>query len=170
MTHYADVSSNYDWYVTGEPMHCIGWLHPNHEYVKGFVDSDLAEEIVRKLSTSRCFLYQRGMHECEFCKNACGSGVLLFPCPESRIVFISPSMLPHYITAHSYSPPANFIQAVLTGPEHNSDEYAELLECLLGETDGGTKFLDHEMLSRRKRKTREDWHEHLRSIGDTWAE
>lgn len=123
------------------------------------------KEFLNKLKAAKCFLYERGLHDCEFCHTARASGVLLFPCLKSGTIFISPAMIAHYIETHSYLPPQTYINAVLCGPKHDSSEYADLLEGLLDETEGGRSFLDAEMLSSRKRQAREEWLSHL-PIGD----
>lgn len=45
-------------------------------------------------------------------------------------IFAAPSLIYHYVAAHNYQPPAEFIAAVLHGPQPNTAEYTALLRSL----------------------------------------
>ena len=100
------------------------------------------------------------------------SGALLFPWKDS--LFIAPPMVGHYMEAHSYLPPEDFIEAVLNCPPQTSNEYCDLLDDLLHNREDGKDFLEKETLSRAARKRRDEvkdeWLSHLRSIGDPYAQ
>ncbi|MBP7997623.1 MAG: hypothetical protein KA314_01705 [Chloroflexi bacterium] len=45
-------------------------------------------------------------------------------------IFAAPTLIYHYVTAHNYRPPDEFIQAVLKGPAPGSPEHRALLRTL----------------------------------------
>jgi hypothetical protein len=74
-----------------------------------------------------------GLHNCSFCAAndphsselpASSSNLFI---PGNSVVFVAPGRIDHYIEAHSYLPPKQFITAVLPCPDLHSDEYREAL-------------------------------------------
>ncbi len=150
MTYYPDKSSDCMWWFTGEPLCSIGWLHPDHDYPKGGLETEVFGKVLAQLEVARHFLCHRGMHDCEFCGKDMSSGALLFPC--AGRLFIAPPMIGHYMESHSYLPPEDFIKAVLNCPPQDSNEYCDLIEDLLQNRPEGVTFLEKESLSRAARK------------------
>ncbi|MBX9951474.1 MAG: hypothetical protein K2Y39_20055 [Candidatus Obscuribacterales bacterium] len=170
MTYYADMSSDSMWWFTGEPLCSIGWLNPAYEYPVDTLSPGVWDVLSVRLSAARRFLCHRGLHECEYCwQNTC-SGALLFPSVDLQKLFIAPPMISHYIEAHSYFPPEEFVEAVLSCPQHDSDEYCDLLEDMLEGRPDASNFLEQEMLSRAARIRRNDYLSSLRASGDKWAQ
>ena len=113
----------------------MGWLDNIHPYRKGTVDARLVEKI--KLLASNPVELYGGIHICELCaeppdlvKTTLPNRVVLDPnCSWVRwvgqrssngeirvsgegIVFAAPVLIVHYIEAHGYLPPAQFLKAV----------------------------------------------------------
>jgi len=113
----------------------VGWLDNSHPYPKGAVDTRLIEKM--KLLASNPVELYRGRHVCELCaepsdivKTTLPNSVVLDPnCSwvrwfaqrssndEIRVswggtIFAAPVLIVHYIEAHSYLPPAQFLKAV----------------------------------------------------------
>jgi hypothetical protein len=113
----------------------VGWLDNVHPYPKGAVDARLVEKM-RLLACNPMELY-RGKHICELCveppdlvKTTLPNRVVLDPnCSWARwvdqrssngeirvsgegIVCAAPVLIVHYIEAHNYVPPAQFLKAV----------------------------------------------------------
>jgi hypothetical protein len=113
--------------VTGRHVRAIGWLHPDHPYTKGEVSAAFLarlKEFVARSSISAEALYFvacDGFHTCEFCGRAEGIGN--FGVPSGDLLFVAPEMVEHYIEQHSYSPPAEFVAAVLRSPLPDTEEY-----------------------------------------------
>lgn len=118
------------------PLKSVGYLSRNRDYPKGET-SDSAFDRLSLLAT-RPLYSCAGHHNCDL--GLCGSGVphlelkwrgMTIPrwcstdilVPDRTLVYIAPALILHYIRAHRYQPPACFIDAVLTGPEPDSDEY-----------------------------------------------
>jgi len=59
-----------------------------------------------------------GFHECEFCsptgaeKLAMGTGELWVP-GTGDLIYVAPKLVAHYIEAHGYLPPQEFMEAVV---------------------------------------------------------
>src|SRR5262249_16942156 len=59
-------------------------------------------------------------HPCPYCAQAAGSGEIHVAGP-GGLVFAAPALVWHYVTAHDYLPPEQFIQAVLSGTPVNPE-------------------------------------------------
>jgi hypothetical protein len=105
----------------------VGWLHPDHTFPKG----DPAPEFLAKLKeyakrsggSTVAFGWGAagGIHTCEFCGRA--HGAVNFGVPAGDRLFFSPEMIAHYVEAHRYAPPAEFIAAILASPLPGTREY-----------------------------------------------
>jgi hypothetical protein len=68
-----------------------------------------------------------GVHACDLggCDRTSGTQYVIIPA-RTR-VYVAPDLVAHYVEAHSYLPPSEFVDAVLACPEQSSDAYVELL-------------------------------------------
>ena len=113
-----------------DPGHiAVGWLDSTHPFPRGPVPAGLVERLV-ELSLQPA-IQHRGLHDCEFCPPGqgrqvfvrsassqelrLGSAILQVPSPGGR-VYAVPTLISHYIAAHGYQPPAEFIATVLRSP------------------------------------------------------
>lgn len=134
MTYFPDYSP----YAYGHGSHPgvvhVGWLDNIHPYPKGTVDARLIGKM-KSLARNPVELY-RGKHICELCAEPRG---LVKTIPPNRcidpngswwqwasqrwsngeirvsgegVVFAAPVLIVHYIEAHGYLPPAEFLRAV----------------------------------------------------------
>jgi hypothetical protein len=121
VSHIPDMQS-------GENSIPIGWLHPDHEFSRG----EVAPEFVARLKEFARLWGESidalgwgaagGYHTCEFCGKASGSGT--FGVPAGDRIFDAPEMIAHYVEAHNYAPPAEFVAAVMATPLPGTPEYA----------------------------------------------
>lgn len=118
--------------AAGEHIRAIGWLHPDHPYTKGEVSASFLsrlKEFTARSNQSAEALYFGGFggfHTCEFCGRALGIGN--FGVPSGDLLFVAPELVVHYIEQHGYSPPAEFIAAVLRSPLPDTEEYQLITE------------------------------------------
>jgi hypothetical protein len=127
--HYPDLTP----YEYGRADPCatvvnIGWLSIEHSFPKGDVSADFVRTL-RRLVASPVNLY-RGSHLCEFCppppKELSPGGTWMVKPPlgttgngEIRVsgldgtVYVAPVLIAHYVEAHQYVPPAEFVDAVM---------------------------------------------------------
>jgi hypothetical protein len=134
MTYFSDFSP----YAYGHSSHPgvvhVGWLDNVHPYPRGTVDQKMVEKM-RLLASKPVELY-RGKHICELCAEPPDLIKTILPnrcidpnCSWVRwvdqrssngeirvsgegIVFAAPVLIVHYIEAHGYLPPAQFLKAV----------------------------------------------------------
>jgi|GEM_PF-2666829 len=65
-----------------------------------------------------------GMHQCDICQfdGPFGKSNDVW-IPHGSIMFVCPSLITHYIAAHRFLPPSDFLDAVLTCPDMQSMAY-----------------------------------------------
>ncbi len=106
-------------------LRAIGWLSDEHPFPVG----DTPPEFLVRLKEF-CHNWRKGSlrwplffgpHECELCCNYMASGNI--GVPSGDVLFAAPEMVAHYVEAHRYSPPPEFIAAVLAAPLPGTQEY-----------------------------------------------
>ena len=115
------------------PLLAIGWLEAGMEYNQGeqsreFIDlaRQYREETWYRLSG------YRGLHGCTLCpsgpatKGIEGSHINLFV-PGKECVYMASGGLVHYMEEHSYSPPEEFVSALLSSPLPSDKAYDDKL-------------------------------------------
>ena len=143
MSYFPDLSP----YAYGHGQHPnvvhVGWLDGTHDFAKGSLAPRLVEKL-KKLAQRPVELY-RGQHACELCRDpemlsngeiritirtfadsedveasattlrarATESGAILY----RQITYAAPVLIVHYIEAHNYLPPAEFLKALEAVPE-----------------------------------------------------
>lgn len=118
----------------------IGWLALGMSFPTASPDARFVDRLWRfcKISVGQT----RGLHECDLCHSR-ESGVarhnaeeLLLGSAEIRVggiqerLYAAPNLIFHYVVSHNYSPPAEFVHAVLMGPCPPEDGYFDLLSKL----------------------------------------
>jgi hypothetical protein len=90
----------------------IGWLDKDHPYPKGETSGEFQMKL-DQLCQQRV-KQTRGIHPCCFCRGR------ERPVSSSELrvlgngkVYAAPSLVHHYVVAHDYQPPSEFIAAVL---------------------------------------------------------
>ena len=110
----------------------VGWLDGSMPYSRGAVPSGFAEQL-RKWFVKARVRPMRGIHECNFCRVhqwpplpldenpsiavenqtlLLGNWEIWIP-GRSEKVYASPALIIHYVEKHEYSPPEEFIEAVM---------------------------------------------------------
>ena len=124
--HYPDFSP-YSYLRTEpvEPIVNIGWLSRDHGFPMGAVPEEFLTAL-RRLVKAPVNL-ARGFHVCEFCptpptylrdghtyhdwpKETVGNGEIRVRGETGRTL-VAPVLVLHYVEAHNYQPPAEFIRA-----------------------------------------------------------
>lgn len=110
---YEDLSPyQYQSVPTGLPgVFNVGWLGSSAPQV-GDIDEDAAQRIVGLCEAP--IIITRGHHICGLCNGFNGNGEVWIPGDNGR-VYASPTMLAHYVTAHRYLTPPEFLKAVTSG-------------------------------------------------------
>jgi hypothetical protein len=103
----------------------IGWIEKDNPFTVG----DVPEGFLVKLKPFIRLVINEyfGVYECSFCENNLNSGEIRVFGQEGKI-YAAPRMIYHYVAAHSYLPPQEFIEAVIHGPSPGSPEYRMLAQ------------------------------------------
>ena len=107
----------------------VGWLSCEHAFPVGETSAELRRGL-SELATepvNGCM----GSHDCEFCTPpmkeflfwrwqpprldsiASGNGEIRVPALQGDIVYVAPQLVAHYVEAHNYLPPPEFIEAAM---------------------------------------------------------
>lgn len=103
----------------------IGWLSNKYTFNQTGTLSPLFINNLEKITALGFYNHMRGSHTCEFCQNKheynhleyngkkifLGNGEIWIPDVNTQRVFVSPSLLWHYIKEHNYIPPIEFIES-----------------------------------------------------------
>ena len=134
--HYPDLTP-YEYYVErdDEPALNVGWLDAAQEFFKGDPPPGFLDRL-RLIARTRV-KQMRGFQVCQFCPDPCSSFGLgawsdqdkavydacfengHYSSAEIRVrgedgrIYASPRMIVHYVAAHGYLPPSEFIDAVM---------------------------------------------------------
>jgi hypothetical protein len=105
----------------------VGWLAEGHPFSTGAADGRLVAAL-QQLVASPTNLY-RGWHFCEFCPSpmkmspggipvldllpgTTGNGEIRVTAT-NRITYVAPVLILHYVVAHGYLPPQEFVEAAI---------------------------------------------------------
>lgn len=117
----------------------IGWLRRKQDFVTGRVSAEFVAKLLPYCHPAVTVCRQRKPMPCPLCGETVvadidGDSVVLGSA-EIRIIgdddiYAAPDLICHYIAAHQYQPPAEFIQAVVSGPLPDSIEFRALINAL----------------------------------------
>ena len=129
MTTYEDLT-DYEYSASVGPMQNVGWLGKGIEFRKGAMPKAARDHLVELVAESPQNV-TRGLHDCELCDvespiavDAPRSkrGVAFLGNAEVHVrlvdgrVLAAPTLIVHYIDAHDYLPPDEFVRALLLKP------------------------------------------------------
>jgi len=121
----------------------VGWLDSEHSYQQGTTSLEFRNRI--ELFCSNSIIRNFGVEPCALCKREpviavlhSGIEVILYGTYEIRIpshvqrIYAAPDLILHYIIAHNYKPPQEFIDAVLSAPLPGTQEFEKFAESWSG--------------------------------------
>lgn len=94
----------------------IGWLEKGKAFNKGKAKEDFVNKLMEVCS--KPIHLHRGFHYCDFCfiNKARGNGQIRILSIDG-IWYVAPTLIYHYVIAHKYLPPSDFIDAVISPKE-----------------------------------------------------
>lgn len=136
--------SRHAYLASGDRVRAIGWLEGGHPFTRGAVPAEFLDRLKAHVSSAHQEVIYMGVHTCTLCKTGdrrAGRVNLLIPTAE--FLYVAPELIVHYVDAHEYRPPAEFVTAVLNCPDQASAEFLELLRPLADcwRSDGSTQVL-----------------------------
>ncbi len=113
----------------GPAVRAIGWLEKGRPYtIAGAEPRFLAALRQHALDPGRWLPFaSAGVYVCDLggCERAGGAQFVVIP--SRSCVYVAPELVVHYVEHHRYSPPTEFVDAVVACPEQSSDAYVDLL-------------------------------------------
>jgi hypothetical protein len=108
-------------WTEGKTVVAMGWLRNDRPYSVGDTPAAFQERLLDICRFSRHRLVTGGLHACEMCGRWLGSDDLFIEADEK--MFWAPVLIHHYVAVHRYSPPSEFVQAVMRRPRLSAPEY-----------------------------------------------
>jgi hypothetical protein len=85
----------------------IGWLDSEHPFFASEPSLDLLKALIKLVQHPVRIV--PGLHTCPFCRNAAGTGEI--DVAGSDVIYAAPTLIVHYVEAHRYRPPDEFVLA-----------------------------------------------------------
>ena len=132
LTDYKYTFSSTERRFSGLPLVNVGWMEPPHPMPAGDAPSGFAERLATFCAWDKLVNLLAGHQDCGFChvtysdhckgfKSPLGNGEIRVL--GNGVVYAAPSLICHYVAAHSYLPPAEFVAAVMSGPRPGDRVY-----------------------------------------------
>lgn len=113
----------------GPAVRAVGWLEHGHAFPTGPILKSFISALRAHVTDAGRWLavVAAGGHSCDLggCDRSAGTQHVIIP--TKHCVYVAPDLIVHYVEAHSYAPPNEFVEAVLACPEQSSAAYVELL-------------------------------------------
>lgn len=138
MAHYEDLQAC-DRFGVWDRLLAVGWLEHGKPYARGTVSAAFLARF-RELAQNpwQPPRARRRYHRCDLCAGPTwGDGNVFVPAGDRA--YVAPNLLPHYVEAHGYAPPGEFIAAVMACPPA-SEAYEAAMTRL--SPQGETEVLD----------------------------
>ncbi len=139
MTHYADLtpytyskgSADSVLKATGLPTLNVGWLEQGQPFTTGETSKEFQEKLREFCQPEYEALVTRGFHFCEFCNKGayCHAEIRVLG---AKAIYAAPVLIHHYVIAHNYKPPEEFIEATLSSEHPSSADYVNLRKIVEG--------------------------------------
>jgi hypothetical protein len=115
MTFFADLTPHSYSPTGGLEILNIGWLDEGQTFPVGPTSQPFQDALLELCEHP--IILHRGVHKCWFCRgklqDMVGNGQIRV-LTGSGIWYAAPTLVHHYVTRHGYSPPADFVDAVLS--------------------------------------------------------
>ena len=141
MSYFEDLSPWQFAGVTHDALKAVGWLDAGKRYSKGAVTSQFFEALLQLLVQPWQPVVAAGRHGCSLCRFSGGPGQITFGgatvtigasnvyVPGDGVIYVAPSLVVHYVDAHEYQPPIEFMEAVLRCPPMRSLQYLRAIRA-----------------------------------------
>jgi hypothetical protein len=143
MSQFDDLS-RWDDGVENEKFRAVGWLEAGLTFQHGDVGEEFFEALMKLLVNPWQPYAHPGFHRCPICRFAGPPPIIKFKdysvemgalnlfVPGDGVLYVAPSLIVHFIDAHDYRPPDEFIEAVMKCPDMKSMAYLKKLKSVGG--------------------------------------
>lgn len=141
MTYFPDLDSCAYFAFAGDvdKLKAVGWLDDHHPFATGPHDQGLVLRLCLLAEDPWEPVHFMGFHACQLCggrefgttvvhagrRLTVGARNVFIP--GDRVIYVTPSLVLHYILAHQYQPPQEFVDAVQCCPGMLTGEYVETM-------------------------------------------
>jgi len=120
----------------------VGWLDSSMPHEQGITLDEFKEKLLFFCCPEFVVHQCCGYHQCQFCDNPpfsvqahSGDKEIWLGNGEIRAIgktaiYAAPTLIYHYVVVHNYQPPAEFVEAVLNGPQPGSNTHRALIDKL----------------------------------------
>lgn len=103
----------------------VGWLDGTHSFATGLTSFVFQSKLA--LFCDQPTFVAMGRYTCDLCGKATGSGqIWIFGIAD--VIYVSPTLILHYVVDHRYLPPAEYIEAVMKCELPSSVSYQRRVE------------------------------------------
>ena len=128
MTHFDDLDRcSYFGDDFTDSLIAVGWLDCDKPFDRGSVEQAVYDRLIELARDPWQPMVFGGVHQCDICQYDGPMAADNLFVPDGRSIFVCPSLITHYIAAHSYVPPKVFVDAILECPDTRSMDYKRLL-------------------------------------------
>ena len=120
--YYPDLSNECE-VAAGPTIRAVGWLSAESPFPTGSTPTVVVARLKELIKTAFQPVVACGWHECDICQFDGASGSYNLFLPGSGCLYVCPELIVHYISAHYYRPPKEFMESVLASPDATSMEY-----------------------------------------------
>jgi hypothetical protein len=127
MAEYRDLSMCSYFGPDHTALVAIGWLSAQSTFQKGSSSTAFSENLIQLLADPWQPVVAVGGHQCELCQfdGPLGSKNLFVPFQGK--IYVAPELIYHYMAAHWYKPPQEFVDAVMNCVSTRSMDYKKAL-------------------------------------------
>lgn len=132
MPHIPDLCECTELPTSAPHVVAVGWLSGGSEFPTGRTPDSTFRRLVEFAKKPWQPFAIAGIHACDLCQfegEKSESANMYFP--HAGKIYVAPELITHYINAHNYRPPDEFLAAVDACPPMHSMEYKhKLLSCM----------------------------------------
>lgn len=126
MTYRAELSND-AYIMCGDYARSVGWISSAHPFATGNVTPDavwrLKEFAQGDLDCEDAFGWPLAMSWSETCELCLREEGRIFAVPAGALLYVAPSIIVHYVEAHRYLPPTEFIAALFASSLPGTEDY-----------------------------------------------
>lgn len=122
MAFFADMSPHTYSPTRGLEVLNVGWLDLGQPFPVGPTSQQFQDALIELCRHP--IILPRGFHLCWFCRRSgqdqAGNGQIRVLSPKG-VWYAAPTLVYHYVSAHQYSPPTDFVESVLSPDASGTD-------------------------------------------------
>ena len=122
LMHFSDLSNECQ-VAAGSKIRAVGWLSGEVAFATGSTSPEAFSRLKLLIEAPFQPVAAGGSHECDLCQFEGDRGSANLFVPGAGCLYVCPELIVHYISAHRYKPPAEFLDAVLACPDADSMPY-----------------------------------------------